>query len=156
MTSGGEIFMLEMGDGIRIVDIARRMIRLRGLRPDLDVEVAFSGVRPGEKLREELLRPDERPQPTRHPLIHAIRGVEVPAWEETLRSVTLLGRLAERGDRRALVRELARVARGAPARRAGDVSVLPSVAAKARGGGLGDERWGGQGGPRVLRGPVEA
>jgi FlaA1/EpsC-like NDP-sugar epimerase len=116
MTRGGEIFMLEMGERIRIVDIASRMIRLRGLRPGLDIAVTFTGMRPGEKLHEELLHPHERPLPTDHPLIQAVRGGEAPAWEHMMQAVALLGRLAACGDRQAVVRELARVAWSGSAR----------------------------------------
>ncbi len=112
MTRGGEVFMLEMGERIPIVDIASRMIRLRGLRPDLDIAVTFTGVRPGEKLHEELLLPHERPLPTAHPLIRAVLGGQAPAWEDMLRLVAGLGALAAAGDRQALRRELARVAGG--------------------------------------------
>jgi FlaA1/EpsC-like NDP-sugar epimerase/lipopolysaccharide/colanic/teichoic acid biosynthesis glycosyltransferase len=123
MTRGGEVFMLQMGERIRIVDIASRMIRLRGLRPELDVAISFSGVRPGEKLHEELLLPGERPLPTKHPLIQAVLGGDVPAWEDVMRAVTRLGGLAARGDRQTLRRELARVAADAAVPAAGGSEV---------------------------------
>ena len=63
---GGEIFVLEMGRPVRIVDLARQMIRLAGLRPDEDVEIAFSGVRPGEKLHESLFYATEQRLETGH------------------------------------------------------------------------------------------
>lgn len=61
---GGEIFVLEMGKPVRIQDLARQMIRLAGLRPDHDVEIAFSGIRPGEKMHEELFYENESHVPT--------------------------------------------------------------------------------------------
>lgn len=60
----GKIFVLDMGEPVRIVDLARQMIRLAGLRPDADVKIAFSGLRPGEKLFEEIFHGSEPPVPT--------------------------------------------------------------------------------------------
>ena len=63
----GGIFVLDMGAPVKIVDLARQMIRLAGLRPDQDVEIRFTGLRPGEKLYEELFHGREPPEPTGHP-----------------------------------------------------------------------------------------
>jgi O-antigen biosynthesis protein WbqV len=57
--AGGKIYVLDMGQPVRIVDLARQMIRLAGLRPDRDIEIAFTGMRPGEKLHEELFHAGE-------------------------------------------------------------------------------------------------
>jgi FlaA1/EpsC-like NDP-sugar epimerase len=62
----GGIFVLDMGPPVKIVDLARQMIRLAGLRPDGDVEIRFTGLRPGEKLHEELFHGQEPPVPTGH------------------------------------------------------------------------------------------
>lgn len=69
---GGEIFVLDMGERVRVLDLAREMIRLSGFEPDRDVAIRFTGVRPGEKLREELFRPGERPLPTGHARIFSV------------------------------------------------------------------------------------
>jgi FlaA1/EpsC-like NDP-sugar epimerase len=74
MGRGGEIFVLEMGDPVRIVDLARKLITLSGLRPDEDIRVEFTGVRPGEKLFEELNDLYEDTLPTRHPKIRIFAG----------------------------------------------------------------------------------
>ncbi len=63
MSTGSEIFMLEMGEPVRIIDLAKRMIRLSGYRPGTDVEIRVTGVRPGEKLEEALRTPAEQPSP---------------------------------------------------------------------------------------------
>ena len=73
MGEGGEVFVLDMGRPVRIVDLARDLIRLSGLG-DGDVELAFTGLRPGEKLHEELHGAAEPLRPTRHPKIRAARS----------------------------------------------------------------------------------
>ncbi|MDX2054161.1 MAG: nucleoside-diphosphate sugar epimerase/dehydratase [Polyangiaceae bacterium] len=82
MGEGGEIFVLDMGQPVKIVDLARDLIRLSGLRPDLDVKIVFTGVRPGEKLFEELIADDERTMKTTHPSI-LIGRLKSPPWEST-------------------------------------------------------------------------
>ncbi len=70
MGQGGEIFILDMGEPVRILDLANDMIRLAGLEPGRDVEVVFTGLRPGEKLNEELHFDEERMAKTHHPKIY--------------------------------------------------------------------------------------
>jgi FlaA1/EpsC-like NDP-sugar epimerase len=69
MGKGGEIFVLDMGEPVKIVDLARELITLSGFRPGEDIEMVFTGPRPGEKLFEELSIAGEDMQPTRHPKI---------------------------------------------------------------------------------------
>lgn len=66
---GGEIFVLDMGWPVKIVDVARELIRRNGLRPEVDIEIRYTGIRPGEKLHEELANDDEQTCPTAHPKI---------------------------------------------------------------------------------------
>lgn len=83
---GGEIFVLDMGEPVRIDDLARNMIRLSGLEPDLDIPIVYTGLRPGEKLYEELLLSGEGMQKTANDLIYI--GGEAP-FDEALLSEKL-------------------------------------------------------------------
>jgi FlaA1/EpsC-like NDP-sugar epimerase len=74
MGQGGEIFILDMGEPVKIVDLARDLITLSGLTPGNDVEIAFTGLRPGEKLFEELAVDGEHVDTTRHPKIFVNKG----------------------------------------------------------------------------------
>ncbi len=80
------MFMLDMGEPVRILDVVRELIRLSGLEPDRDVPIVYSGVRAGEKLEEELVLPDERAVPTQFERILAVQGGGA-ADEVTLRLV---------------------------------------------------------------------
>jgi len=83
LSTGGEIFVLEMGDPVRIIDLARNMIRIAGLEPEVDVGIELVGRRPGEKLHEELFNPGERPQPTpAEKIVCAVRAPLEPDWVE--------------------------------------------------------------------------
>jgi FlaA1/EpsC-like NDP-sugar epimerase len=87
LSNGGEIFMLEMGEPVRILDLAQRMIRLSGLSPGTDIPIRVSGIRPGEKIQEELLAPDEECHPTSHVSVQRL----VPtAIDHDLLATTLL------------------------------------------------------------------
>jgi FlaA1/EpsC-like NDP-sugar epimerase len=82
MGEGNETFLLQMGEPVRIVDMARNMIELSGLRPDQDVRVVFTGLRPGEKLHEDLKNDSEEALPTSNDKIVVLTGVEPLSGEE--------------------------------------------------------------------------
>jgi FlaA1/EpsC-like NDP-sugar epimerase len=77
MGNGGEIFILDMGEQVRILDVAEDMIRLSGFEPDKDIPIVFTGVRKGEKLREELLTPLETTERTFHPKVYKAKNETV-------------------------------------------------------------------------------
>lgn len=112
-THGGDIFMLEMGERIRVDDLARKMIRMRGLRPEIDIPIIYTGVRPGEKLHEELAFAEEGREATEHPLVHRLRTPTAGSLNGELRpAVERLLRLSRNGNERALVDEAMKLARG--------------------------------------------
>jgi len=92
---GGEIFILDMGEPVKIIDMARQMIELSGYTPDVDIEIKVTGLRPGEKLFEELCHDEESDAPTEHPRIFQLRsepGTEdAEAWLAELRTSAATG-----------------------------------------------------------------
>jgi FlaA1/EpsC-like NDP-sugar epimerase len=95
---GGEVFVLDMGSPVKILDLAREMIRRHGLQPDRDIQIHFSGVRPGEKLYEELAGDDERTAATSH---EKIRVWQLPPADpgEVARGLEMLAESVESPDR---------------------------------------------------------
>jgi FlaA1/EpsC-like NDP-sugar epimerase len=98
---GGEIFILDMGKPVKILDMARQMIELSGFKPDVDIEVRVTGLRPGEKLYEELRHTDETHEPTEHPRIYRLKaipsavGEQDDGWLAALRVVAETGKTPE-------------------------------------------------------------
>lgn len=88
MGEGGEIFVFDMGESVKIIDLARKMIKLSGLEPDKDIAIKVTGLRPGEKLYEELLATEENTLPTHHPKILKARVRELD--EEVKQGIDLL------------------------------------------------------------------
>jgi FlaA1/EpsC-like NDP-sugar epimerase len=102
MGKGGEIFIFDMGKSVKIVDLAKNMIRLAGLIPGKDIEIKFTGLRPGEKLYEELLAKEENTIPTYHPKILIAKVIPEP-FEIIAQKVNRLINLAESGDKMNIV-----------------------------------------------------
>ncbi|HVH43264.1 MAG TPA: nucleoside-diphosphate sugar epimerase/dehydratase, partial [Labilithrix sp.] len=94
MGRGGEIFILDMGEPVKIVDLARDLIRLSGYTPDEDIDITFSGIRPGEKLFEELTFDAEKAAKTRHPKIFVGTFRPYP-WEQVERGLERLHALTD-------------------------------------------------------------
>ena len=94
---GGEIFILDMGEPVRILDLAEEMITLTGLRPYVDMDIVFTGLRPGEKLFEELELSGEQIAKTRHPKIYIGKLNAYPP-DEVERALRFLEELAREGD----------------------------------------------------------
>lgn len=107
MGNGGELFVLEMGQQVKIVDLARDLIRLTGCSLS-DVEIRFMGIRPGEKLFEELSSTEEQVRKTLHPQIYVGRSRAKP-WEEINRQIDELGELADSTDVARLVAKIKEV-----------------------------------------------
>ena len=102
MGKGGEVFIFDMGKSVKIADLAKNMIRLAGLIPGKDVEIKFTGLRPGEKLYEELLTKEENSKPTYHPKI-MIAKVENYNFEDISTKIENLINMADSADNLQLV-----------------------------------------------------
>ncbi len=108
MGSGGETFVLDMGEPLRIIDLATNLIRLSGLRPGVDIDIVFTGLRPGEKLYEELLTPEDQTQATKNSRIFMHVGdMPDPAqvWP-LIQELLDAGRLADEGRIRQLLKAI--------------------------------------------------
>lgn len=97
MGQGGEIFILDMGKPVKIVDLARDLVTLSGLKPGTDIEIRFTGIRPGEKLFEELSTEAECAEKTRHPKVF-IGRIKPHEWNSVVHGVDRLLQLASGAD----------------------------------------------------------
>ncbi|HRP31470.1 MAG TPA: nucleoside-diphosphate sugar epimerase/dehydratase [Agriterribacter sp.] len=102
MGHGGEIFVFDMGEPVKIKDLAANMIKLSGLVPDKDIKIVYTGLRPGEKLYEELLNEKEKTLPTHHEKIKIAKVVS-RSYKEVLNDIEGLTDLCKQGDQFRLV-----------------------------------------------------
>jgi FlaA1/EpsC-like NDP-sugar epimerase len=102
----GHLYMLDMGEPIKIYDLAKDLIRSRGMRPDVDIKITITGLRPGERMSEDLLAPDEGWRPTDHPSIREVVSPMIGKEEDLAWIVERLERLAREGRPDELVRVL--------------------------------------------------
>jgi FlaA1/EpsC-like NDP-sugar epimerase len=113
----GHVYMLDMGEPMKIVSLAEALVRARGLRPGEDIEIVYTGLRPGERLHEELLGPDEGSRPTDHPAIMEVVSPNTFSPEDLEWTITRLNELATMGRTDELVRALKTAASDHPPRR---------------------------------------
>lgn len=106
LSRGGETYVLNMGQQVRILDLAEDLIRLSGLVPGKDIEIVFTGVRPGEKLSEDLWDEGCSFKATPHPDIYHLEVQDELHGEELRCAVNELGRLAQEGDATSIIRLL--------------------------------------------------
>ena len=112
--TGGEIFLLDMGQPLNIMELARRMIHLHGLRPDVDIQIKETGLRPGEKLHEVLASQYELKESTSHPRVFRVvsRGFGADDRARLLDEVEKLHYLADAGATDRLKEVLAQMTSG--------------------------------------------
>ena len=114
--AGGEVFVLRMGEQVRITELAEDLIRLSGLEPGKDIEIVYTGIRPGEKLSEELWDKWARYEPTSHPDVVRLADEDLLSGTPLERVVEDLIHLAREGDAMAIIRILDEMIPGAAVR----------------------------------------
>ncbi|MBK5215079.1 MAG: polysaccharide biosynthesis protein [Flavobacteriaceae bacterium] len=105
MGEGGEIFVFDMGEPIKIIELAERMIRLSGLKPYVDIPIEITGLRPGEKLNEELLSDTSTAMPTNHPKI-MVSKVAVADFDQITDKINKIIVLSGTGTAKEIVKKL--------------------------------------------------
>ena len=105
MGTGGEIFIFDMGQPVKITDLALKMIKLAGLQPEKDIKIVYTGLRPGEKLYEELLNAGEHTMPTHHPKIKIAQVITYP-YEAVIADIQELLELNKGQDDQAVVNKM--------------------------------------------------
>jgi FlaA1/EpsC-like NDP-sugar epimerase len=113
MGESGHLYMLDMGSPIKILDLAHALIRSRGMRPGADIEIVFSGLRPGELMSEELLASDEGVRPTSDPSILDVVAPYIPSESDLAWTIERVQTLAREGRSDELVRTLKKAVRNA-------------------------------------------
>jgi FlaA1/EpsC-like NDP-sugar epimerase len=98
MGRGGEVFVLDMGEPVKIVDLVRDMIQLSGYREGIDIEIVYTGLRPGEKLCEELFTEVEKPKRTQHEKIFVIRSKDNRETDSFNQNLDELFKMSQNGD----------------------------------------------------------
>lgn len=105
MGEGGEVFIFDMGKPVKIINLAKKMISLSGLKPGKDIQISITGLRPGEKLYEELLANKENTLPTYHPQIMIAKLKEYDADEVLPEINMLIENAIEKNDNFELVKK---------------------------------------------------
>jgi FlaA1/EpsC-like NDP-sugar epimerase len=103
---GGEVFVLDMGEQVKVVDLARNMIVLSGLVPDQDIQIQYCGLRPGEKLFEELFEEAEQVEPTSHVKIRRAINASAIQSDRLEQAIAHLEAAVSHGDDDELIRRL--------------------------------------------------
>lgn len=105
MGNGGEIFIFDMGESVRILDVAKKMVKLSGLQLGKDIQISFTGLRPGEKLYEELLATTENTQPTHHEKI-MIAKVRAYDYDQVSQQLVNMKQVLNLGDENRIVSKI--------------------------------------------------